>query len=470
MTGDDCTLPSAATAPAKSMGAATLAAVIVGVAISQLALVGLLQGVGMAGQTPLWLLGLAFLFAYLLALSYAASFAELSLMIPSRGGLCTYTEIAVGNFPAMLATYSGYVVVNVFGVPAELMLFDSVAREVAGIPLPPKVIALSLLALVTFLNIRGTDVFAALQNSTSALKVGLVLALSLAVFFVTPDTGPASTAQPAASGGTAGFGMIIGLFFWCFVGAEFVCPMVGEVRNPRRVIPWSMMLGITALAVLFGLYSFGARRLLPESVMTASPFPHLDYAVAVFGRVGSAVLLLMAVTASVGLVNAILAGISHLVYGMALNGQAFGIFAREHPRYGSPWVAIVGMASCFAIPILLMGDRPETITTLVVAASTSWLVAYIIGHIDLIVLRKRYPDADRPFRSPWFPIPQLIGIAGMLYVIAANPEEVNRIAGLVLGGVGILSALWTRLVMKKSLFAAEPMPGAVRMKEEEETY
>jgi len=453
-------MPVAPAPQRRTLGAATLAAVIVGIAISQVALVGVLQGVGVAGLQPLWMIAIAFACAYLLAISYALTFSELSLMMPSSGGLSTYTEVAIGNFPALLATFSGYVVVNVFGVPAELLLFDSVVREIGGIPLPPKVLALSLLAVLAALNVRGTDVFAALQNTTAVLKVGLILVSGLAIFWLAPLDGPAAAAGQGTAQGVpaAGFGMVVGLFFWCFVGAEFICPMIGEVRNPRKVIPRSMLLGITALAVLFGLYSLGARRLVPQELLTNSAFPHLDFAKAVFGRVGAIVLLLTAVTATVGLVNAVLAGISRLLHGMALNGQAFGFLAWRHPRYDSPWAAIVAISVAFAIPILLMGDAPETIMNLVIAASTSWLVAYIVAHINLIVLRRRYPKAPRPFRSPFFPLPQIIGIAGMVYVISSSPDEVMVIAGYVLGVVGVASALWTRFVMKRGLFAPEPLP------------
>lgn len=446
----------------RTLGATTLAAVVVGIAISQVALVGVLQGVGVVGKEPLWLIALAFGCAYLLAISYALTFSELSLMMPSRGGLSTYTEVAIGNFPALLATFSGYVVVNVFGVPAELMLLDSVVREVGGLDVPPKVIALSLLVVLAILNFRGTDVFAALQNSTAVVKVGLVLVSGLATFWLVPAAAPASQLVSAAMPGltAGGFGIVVGLFFWCLVGAEFVCPMIGEVKNPEKVIPWSMILGITALAVLFGLYSLGARLLLPDAVLTASAFPHLEYARAVFGRMGSAILLLTALTATVGLVNAVLAGISRLLQGMALNGQAFGFLAWQHARYGSPWAAIVAITIAFGAPILIMGDRPDTIMTLVIAASTSWLIAYIVAHINLIVLRYRYPQAARPFRSPWFPLPQILGIAGMVYVITTGPDEVMTITGYVLGVVGVASALWTRFVMKRGLFAPEPLVSA----------
>jgi amino acid transporter len=436
----------------KTLGAATLAAVIVGIAISQVALVGVLQGVGASGQQAPWLIAIAFACAYLLAISYALTFSELSLMMPSSGGLSTYTEVAIGNFPALLATFSGYVVVNIFGVPAELMLFDSVVREIGGIALPPKVIALTLLAVLAVLNIRGTDVFAALQNSTAILKVGLILFSGLALFWLTPLEVPGTAGRVVQEAPAADFGMVVGLFFWCFVGAEFVCPMIGEVKNSQRVIPRAMLLGITALAVLFGLYSLGARTLLPQDVLVNSSFPHLDYAKVVFGRVGAIVLLLTAITATIGLVNAVLAGISRMLEGMALNGQAFGFLAWRHARYDSPSAAIIAIAVTFSIPILLMGGSPETITNLVIAASTSWLVAYIVAHINLIVLRRRYPNARRPFRSPLFPLPQIVGIAGMVYVISCSPHEVMVIAGYVLGLVGVASALWTRFVMQRGLF------------------
>ena len=144
------------------------------------------------------MIGIAFACAYLLAISYALTFSELSLMMPSGAGLSTYTEVAIGNFPALLATFAGYVVVNIFGVPAELLLFDSVVREIGGIHLPPKLIALSLLAVLALLNIRGTDVFAVLQNSTAVLKVGLILASGLAIFWLAPIDAPPTEAGPGA--------------------------------------------------------------------------------------------------------------------------------------------------------------------------------------------------------------------------------------------------------------------------------
>lgn len=450
--------------PRKAMGEWTLAAIVVGVAISQVALVSILQGLGQIAHSPPWLVIVAFVTSYALAISYALTFSELALMLPSQGSLSTYTEVALGHFPAMLATYSGYVVVNIFGVPAELMLLDGLLREVGAAflpPLPDNAIALALLAVLAWLNARGTDLFATLQNASALLKVGLVLATGVAVWWLAPM--PAHTVASAATGTAggvlAGLGVAMGLFFWCFVGAELVCPMVTEVPRPERAIPRSMMLSLTLLALLFGLYSWGGWRFLSPEALTRSAFPHLDYAQAVFGRFGLGILVVMAIAATVSLVNAIFAGVARMLYGMAQNGQAFPYLGRLHPRTGAPAAAVGTLALAFAAPILLLGNTPETIITLVVAASVSWLLAYIVAHVDLLVLRRRYPERQRPFRSPWFPWPQLLGGVGMLFVVACSPREVLLLAAVVLVPVMLLSAVWVRRVMKKGLFSPERWPG-----------
>ncbi len=434
------------------MGCPSLVAIIVGIAISQVGLVGVLQGIGLLAGQPPWLIGGAFLAALFLAFTYASSFAELALMMPKAGGLSTYAEAAIGHFPALLATYSGYVVVNVFGLSAELILFDSIVREVLGIDVPANVIALCLLASLAWLNVRGTDVFVVLQNSTTVVKVLLMLATGAVCFFAI-DAPAKFTPLPAAP--DSSFSASISLFFWCFVAAEFVCPMIEEVRSPQRNIPRAMFLGIASLAVLYALYALGAMMLIDPLLLKESPFPHLAYAKVVFGKMGAGLLLLFATMATIGLINGVLAGVSRMLYGMSRNGQAFSWLGKVHPQHRTPWVAILFIALICSLPVLLGGNRPDAVMLLVVSASTCWLLAYIVAHVVVVVLRRRHPAARRPYRSPFFPVLQLVGILGMAYVIVTNPVDVFLITGGLLGIVGILSALWVRFVMKRGLFDPE---------------
>ena len=101
---------------------------------------------------------------------------------------------------------------------------------------------------------------------------------------------------------------------------------------------------------------------------------------------------------------------------------------------------------------------------LVIAATTSYLIAYIIANINVIVLRKRMPDHARPYRSPFFPIPQVIAIVAMVYVALNNspsPEmtqTVYSITGGMLVVVSVLAALWVKFKMKRGLFEPDMSP------------
>ena len=182
-----------------------------------------------------------------------------------------------------------------------------------------------------------------------------------------------------------------------------------------------------------------------------------------FGKAGLIVATVMAVTATCSTVNTVLAGVPRMLHGMAVNGQSFPQLKRLHPRYGTPWVALVFMVAIIALPFLLMGI--DSIITLLIAASTSWLLAYIIAHIDVIVLRRRQPQLPRPFRTPFYPLPQLLGIAGMAYVALNNspsPEmtqTVYMLTGVVLLIISVIAALWVKLVMKRDLFQPEMPKG-----------
>ena len=98
------------------LGFRSLLAIAVGLVVSQGVMVILLQGTGLAGLGFFLALGTG----YVLAITYVYSFAELSLMFPRAGSLSTYTEVALGHFPAIIAVFSGYILVAMFAASAEL--------------------------------------------------------------------------------------------------------------------------------------------------------------------------------------------------------------------------------------------------------------------------------------------------------------------------------------------------------------
>jgi amino acid transporter len=453
-------MPAAAsesTRPAKKViGFSTMIAICIGVVVVQGAMMSALQGMGLGGLGFL----AAFAVAFVLAQCYVLTFSELSLMFPQAGTLATYTQKAIGHFPAIVAVFAGYVIVAMFGLSAELLLVDAILDKLFPGVFPATLVPLGILVALTLLNILGTDVFARMQNLFTFAMVVALLLVGVSALGGLAEPPPAGFVPDvdwsAASIMDGSFIGLVTLAMWLMVGAEFICPLIGEVRRPERNIPRSMMLSLTFTFSIFVVFCIGASRYLSVQTLTTSPLPYLDYVFAVFGKGAVIIATVMALTATCSTVNTVLAAVPRMLCGMAENGQAFPQMKVLHKRFGTPWMAIVFVAAIIALPFLLMG--PDSIITLLIAASTSWLLAYIIAHINVMVLRRRHPDLPRPFKTPFYPLPQVIGILGMGYIALNNspsPEmtqTVYLLTGAVLLVVGVIALLWVKLVMKRKLF------------------
>lgn len=436
----------------KILGFNSLFAASIGVIVAQLGMVTLMQGVGIGG----WGFFVALPLAFVLALANALAYAEMALMMPSAGSLSSYAEAALGNFPAILLVFAGYVTPSIFGIPVELILVDSVLQQIMPGVLPNFAWAVALLGVLVVLNILGTDIFAKLQTTLSFVMLVFMLLTGLSAL-----AGPAAAPAAAASASLGSESVILGvvaLAFWLFVGSEFVTPLVVEARNPNRDLPRAMILGLVAVLAVQALFALGAALLVPRETLATSPTPHLDYVVAVFGPWAKIGFGVIAVTATASLLNTVLAAVPRMLQGMAENGQVFPILGRVSRRHGTPYVGILFVGALPLIGLVWSGGDAGAIVPLTVAASVAWLLAYMTAQVSLMVLRTRHPDLERPFKVPGYPVTPVLALAGMAYVVVNSspaPEMTNQIVaytGVVLVLFGGVGALWVKIYMKKGLF------------------
>lgn len=427
-------------------------ATAVGVVVVQSTMISMLNGAGIGGVNFLLAIGLS----ALLALSYVLSFAELSLMLPRAGSVSAYTEAALGPALAIIATLSGYVAVALLGIPAELILVDALLEQVvpavtAALPYP----SLILLGLFFALNLRGVDLFGQLQSA-------LVAIMFLGLFVIgAAGLAGAAGASPAAAVTLAGLDSgaavsLVALAIWGLVGLEFVCPLIGDAKDPVRHLPRSMMIGLVMIVLVYALFCLAGLAVLPAAKLGGAT-PHMDLALAVFGPTARIAFAVLAILGSATLLNTILASVSRMIQGMAESGQLPAALARTN-RYGVPVWALLALTAAIGAVRTPLGMDASSILALTVAATGCWLVAYIIVHIDLIVLRLHLPNQHRPFRSPLFPVPQVLGILGMGYVflnISPTPElaaPIYRHVVVMLGITLAYSLAWTLLVMRRNPF------------------
>lgn len=432
-----------------------MVATAVGVVVVQSTMISMLNGTGIGGINFLLAIG----FSALLALSYVLSFAELALMLPRAGSVSAYTEAALGPALAIIATLSGYAAVALLGIPAELILVDALLEQVApaftaAVPYP----SLILLGLFFALNLRGVDLFGQLQSA-------LVAIMFLGLFMI----GAAGLAGVGSGSPTVAITLtaidpsvavsLVALAIWGLVGLEFVCPMIADARDPVRNLPRSMMIGLVMIVLVYGLFCLAGLALLPAEKLGGAT-PHMDLALAVFGPTARIAFAVLAIIGSATLLNTVLTSVSRMIQGMAENRQLPALLGHTN-RYGVPVWALLTLTLAIGVVRAPLGMDPNSILALTVAATGCWLVAYIIVHLDLIVLRIRLPGHHRPFRSPLFPVPQALGIFGMGYVflnISPTPELAAPIyhnVAMMLGITLTYSLVWTLLVMRRNPFRAD---------------
>lgn len=437
-------------------------ATAIGGAASQTSIVAVLNAAGIGGGAFL----IAFFVALILALCYLSSYSELSVMMPKAGSISTYTAVSLGHFPAIVATILGSVGPAIFAAPAEFLLLDHLLHvSYPGMMAHPSLV---LWTIFTILNILGVNVFSSAQKIMTYV---MLIALLVVAFYGFGLSNPKGIAFPEI---ISSFGRLNGsilslimLAFFPFTGFEAVCSLAEEVKKPGKNMPGGLFLAIGALFVIYLLYALAAIMVVPPDGLTSTDIPHSVLAQAIFGKAGTMVILVLGIATTSAAMNASVAAQARLLFGMAHHNQVPAIFKRVQPMFRTPWVSLVAIYLLSGAMLLLFGDMPDFILTMVISASSAWLVVYIIANINVIILRFRYPHFKRPFQTPFYPILQIIGIIGMAYAIVYNspsPAMANKVyinSSVLMGLTCIYAFFRVRYKMKRKLFEPEPIQQAI---------
>jgi amino acid transporter len=287
---------------------------------------------------------------------------------------------------------------------------------------------MTFLAVINLLGIRP---FAALEVALTFLVAGTLLVVGVVGLAGQGTTDPIGSALPDIDLTWSLLSALLGIAIFTFVGVEYTCPLAEELKRPQRDIPVGIFLGLGLIAIPVVLYGLAAARYVPGDALSSfAPTLPIDVGVAIFGDAGKWLMGITMILASIGTLNAVVAGVPRILYGMALTRQLPSPFAWLIPATRAPWVGIVIIAAIPAAMNLAGQAEGAGFLQLILAGVLGWVTAYVLIHISVVVLRRRSPNAQRPYRSPIVPIPQLLGI-GLLglaaYKIAPPGIEASSI-------------------------------------------
>ena len=366
---------------------------------------------------------LVWIFGGLLSLSGALAYAELGAMLPHSGGDYVYLREAYGRLWGFLYGWTKFLVMTTAAV-ATLATAFALYLTFLFPGLHSKSVAIAAVIVLGVVNYFGVRTGGAVQTFLTILKVTLLLALVLAALVVGAEWGDAQwshlrTSVPVESP-VSGFVLALVAALWAYQGWNDLNLVGGEVADPQKNIPRSLLLGTVAVGLLYILTNLAYFYVLPAADVAASDRVAGSVARRLFGGWGGSAVALAAMISIFGALNGSILSGARVPYAMARDGLLFSRLAAVHPRFYSPHVAVVVQTIIGAL-ISLTGSFQQLFTYTIFA---NWCF-YGLGVASLFVLRRRHPEWHRPYRAWGYPVvPALfVAVSAALVVMILRQQE-----------------------------------------------
>lgn len=400
---------------------------------------------------------LVWIVAGVLSLLGALTYAELGAMKPDAGGLYAFIRDAFGPLPAFLYGWTSFFVIASGSVATLAVAFSGYVAQIVPIaPVASRFIAIAVIALTAAINVRGTRESATVQNWTTGLKVGALLVMGIGLIaFGHPPRDAAATLWPSSVTPSVltGFGTAMIGVLWAYEGWQYVTFSAGETLDPQRTFPRAITVATAALIVTYLLASFGYIAALGPNVAAHSDHIAADAVGALLGPIAGKLVGALILVSIFSAANGLLLTAPRMYYAMARDGLFFKRLAVVDKRFGTPAFAISAIAIWAAV--LAVSGTFEQLLTYVVF--TGWIF-YGLGGLAVVQLRRKEPDANRPFRVPGYPITPLLFVvsAALLVGNTVIAQPVRAAAGITVMLAGMPAFYLWRAKSRRALIVLPP--------------
>lgn len=371
---------------------------------------------------------LSFIIAGLASAAAALCYAEFAGLIPVAGSAYTYSYAVLGEEAAWLIGWdllleytlviavvaigwSGYAqeILNHIGfhLPAWAMGAPGTGTD-HKVDLIAMIISLAIAGLLTF----GIEWGAKFNNLMVVIKLIIVIfVIAIGIFYIHP-----ANWHPFMPFGFHGVMGGAALVFFAVFGYDTLTTAAEESKNPQRDLPKAVVLSLTIALMLYIGISLVITGMVPYATLN-NPAPIAK----AFSQVGlNWITLIISIAAIAGILSVLfsfmLAG-SRIWFSMSRDGLLPNWFAKLHPKYKTPYrpTLIIGIITAIVSGLTPISEVAELV-------NIGTLAAFILICSSIMVLRKKRPDLDRRFRTPFVPVVPLIGIGFSIYLIISLPE------------------------------------------------
>lgn len=402
----------------------------------------------------------AWLAAGALSLAGALAYAELACLFPRAGGEYVYLKEAYGSGVAFLCGWMRLIVSSA-GVSALAVGFTTFLTALVPLPLawarhdftvlghilhwdfgPQQAVAIGVILSCGSLNCFGVAFGGRVQRVVGGAKIlGMALLAGGALFFGRGAHLFSASSAPSGPHIQA-FGAAMIAALWACDGWAYMPMMASEVERPERNIPRSLFAGMAIVLLAYFLVNASYFVALPlEQVATSNStqYPHAlpvaaKAAETFLGSRGRALVSMLVMLSAAGALNAVILTTARIPFAMARDGLFFKAFGTISGRSRVPVFSVVVITLWSAV--LAASGTFDQLTNMYVFGL--W-VFYALGAGALFVLRRKRPDAPRPYRTTGYPLVPALFIAAALWLVVSalqtSPLESVAGSGLILVGL-----------------------------------
>ena len=416
----------------RTLGLWSSVALVIGITIGS----GIFRSpAGIAQKVPdprvmllLWLAGGA------ITLCGALSLGELAAALPETGGLYAYLREGWGRLPAFLFGWSELILIRANALGGIAIVFgEYLLRSLSIDPIEHYLVARSLsagaIAFAAAVNIRGAHIGAFVVGIATWAKFTALAVLAVSAFVLGGSHGAtlSNLTGQGSGGGTdavaplamGGMGLALVSILWAYDGWADLSFASGEVKSPDRNLPRAIILGTLAIIAIYLMTNVAYLYVNPIGRVAESQLVAADTMLALFGRGGVVVVSMFVMISSFSSLNGSMLASPRVFFAMADDGLLFETIAKVHPRYRTPYVAIL-LAGLLGMALVLSRSFESLTDTFVLAI---WPF-YALGVAAIYRLRRRRPDLNRPYRAVGYPfIPAVFVISVVAFVINALAHE-----------------------------------------------
>lgn len=423
-------------------------------------------------HSPELLLGV-WVIAGLVTMFGALTNAEVAGLIPITGGQYQYFRVMYGDFMAFLYGWALFVVIQsgsiasitfvfaeYFNTVVPLWELDEATASAWAISLPfatiyplkqigIKLMTFGAVAGLTVINALGVKEGGRVQGFFTVAKVAAILFLVVMAFTSTSGhvgniVASSSTTVPVGTALMFALAMAMNKALWSYDGWNNLTYVSGEVKNPQVTVPRALMLGTAICISVYVLINLAYLTILPIDALSASSAVARDAAFIMMGTFGAVFVSVAVMVSTVGTSNGTILASSRVYYSMANEGMFFKGAGVVHDRFRTPVRSLTLQLGWTTV--LIFSGTFDMLTDMLIFVSWGF---YALGAYGVFVLRRKMPDAHRPYKTWGYPVVPIVfilfAVAFLGFTIFSDIENYQN------GSAPVINSLWGVILLTSGI-------------------